>query len=206
MQKALKMSNKNKISYQIEFFSDWHLGSGLSIAGDVDAAVLKDDETGLPYIPGKTLKGMLRHAADTILAFQSTSVITEDFVQDAFGLKTSPNEAEDEDKEKGGQCFFSNAYLCTDLQENIKEEKNASFLYRKIASTSICEETGIAKSQSLRKTEVTVPVVLYAYIGDVKEDWTEQFQLLFKMVKRMGLERHRGLGRCEFSLDNTPKK
>ena len=49
------------IKYEIEFFSNWHCGSGLAAGADVDALVIKDQE-GLPYIPGRTLKGLLREA------------------------------------------------------------------------------------------------------------------------------------------------
>lgn len=187
------------INYQIEFFSDWHLGSGLSVAGDVDSAVLRD-ENGLPYIPGKTLKGLLRHAADTILAFQpnyfeKTPEKTSEFMHAVFGEKT-----DDEDKETPGQCFFSNAHLNSTLQENLLANKDAiPFLFRKIASTKI-DDNGIAESQTLRKTEVTVPLVLEAEIDGIdREEWKGHFDTLFSMVKRMGLGRHRGLGRCQFS-------
>jgi len=182
-----------KIKYQIEFFSHWHVGSGLSVAGDVDMAVLKE-ENNLPYISGKTLKGLLRHAAETIHAFQE-ELITSRFIKEAFGEKTSPGD----DKESVGHCFFSNAYLSTELQDHI-DYKETSFFYQKIASTAICEKKGTAKNTSLRKMEVTIPLVLSAEIAEIKEGWELQFEIILKMVKRMGLARHRGFGRCEFSI------
>jgi len=185
-----------KIIYQIEFFSDWHIGSGLAVAGDVDMAVLKD-EKGLPYIPGKTLKGLLRHAAETIGQFQS-SLVSNDYIERAFGLKTDPQEKKDDDKETIGQCFFSNAYLSDNVQKNI----NSDYLYRKIASTKIDEGTGTAKDKSLRKMEVTIPLVLVAEIAEVNVEWIAHFEKVFKMMKRLGGSRHRGFGRCEFSILN----
>jgi CRISPR/Cas system CSM-associated protein Csm3 (group 7 of RAMP superfamily) len=188
------------IKYEIEFFSDWHLSSGLSVAGDVDAAVIKTEDN-MPYIPGKTLKGMLRHAADSILAYtqeyegiKEYEGINEAFVEKVFGLKTAPND----DVEKTGQCFFSNAYLPDDLQKVIQQNKQESFLYRKISSTAIDSATGIAENQTLRKIEVCIPLVLSAYIADVAEEDEAKIKLLFQLVKRMGLQRHRGFGRCAF--------
>lgn len=179
------------IIYQIEFFSDWQVGSGLAVAGDVDMAVLKD-ENKLPYIPGKTLKGLLRHAAETISQFQP-NIVPADFIEKAFGLKTEPNS----DEEKVGQCFFSNAYLSSKLQGQIGNDTD--YLYRKIASTKI-EENGVASESSLRKMEVTIPLVLVAEIAEVKEGWDEHFEKILKMMKRLGGSRHRGFGRCEFSI------
>jgi CRISPR/Cas system CSM-associated protein Csm3 (group 7 of RAMP superfamily) len=181
-----------KIIYQIEFFSDWHIGSGLSVAGDVDMAVLKG-ENKLPYIPGKTLKGLLRHAAETISQFQP-AIISPSFIENVFGEKTEPGS----DKESLNQCFFSSAYLSDDVQKSVGNKSD--YLYRKIASTSIDEKTGTAKDQSLRKIEVTIPLVLVAEIADVNDEWVTHFEKIFKMMKRLGGSRHRGFGRCEFSI------
>ena len=182
-----------KIKYQIEFFSHWHIGSGLSVAGDVDMAVLKD-KNHLPYIPGKTLKGLLRHAAETIHIFQK-ELITNQFIEEVFGKKTGPEDNE----ESAGHCFFSNAYLSTNLQNHIDRDQS-SYCYQKIASTAICVKKGVAKDTSLRKMEVTIPLVLLAEVAEVKTIWEPQFEIIMKMVKRIGLARHRGLGRCEFSI------
>ena len=57
------------IKYKVIFFTDWHCGSGLAAGADVDALVIKDSD-GLPYIPGKTMKGLLREAAEEIVSFR----------------------------------------------------------------------------------------------------------------------------------------
>ena len=49
----------------LTFYSDWHVGSGAGIPGSVDRQVLRDEE-GFPYVPGKTLTGILRDAAEWI--------------------------------------------------------------------------------------------------------------------------------------------
>ena len=50
---------------RLTFDSDWHVGSGAGIPGSVDRQVLRDEE-GFPYVPGKTLTGVLRDAAEWI--------------------------------------------------------------------------------------------------------------------------------------------
>ena len=47
--------------YNLTFFTDWHCGSGLAAGADVDTLVVKD-KNGLPFVPGKTLKGLIREA------------------------------------------------------------------------------------------------------------------------------------------------
>ena len=47
------------LTYQIQFHSYWHCGSGLAAGAGVDALVVKD-ANGLPFVPGKTIKGLLR--------------------------------------------------------------------------------------------------------------------------------------------------
>ncbi len=51
----------------ITFETDWHIGSGTGIPGSVDRQVLRD-ENGLPYVPAKTLTGMLRDGAELVAA------------------------------------------------------------------------------------------------------------------------------------------
>ena len=50
-----------KIEYTITFLSDWHAGSGLSSGAEADAVVIKDSNN-LPYLPGKTIKGLVKDA------------------------------------------------------------------------------------------------------------------------------------------------
>ena len=54
------MSN---LTLKIQFFSPWHCGSGLSAGADTDALVIKNPQ-GLPFVPGKTIKGLVREALE----------------------------------------------------------------------------------------------------------------------------------------------
>lgn len=58
------------INITIRFFSQWHCGSGTSAGADVDELVVKD-KNGMPYIPGKTLKGLIREAVEDYVSFSS---------------------------------------------------------------------------------------------------------------------------------------
>ena len=62
-----------KIKYKIEFHTDWHCGSGLAAGADVDALVVKD-KNGMPFIPGKTIKGLVREAVEEIRHIQEKAL------------------------------------------------------------------------------------------------------------------------------------
>ena len=57
------------LTIKIEFFSPWHCGSGLSAGADADSLVIKDIN-GLPFIPGKTIKGLIREAVEDYAALR----------------------------------------------------------------------------------------------------------------------------------------
>jgi len=161
---------------EIKFFTYWHCGSGESGGSSVDALVARDAK-GLPYIPGKTLKGHIREMAETLNE--------NEFVDTCFGVSK-------EELEQEGECYFSNATI----EENISKELSL-YLFKTISSTQIGID-GLAVTGSLREIEVVVPITLYATIENC--DNKEQMVKAFRQVKRIGLNRTRGLGRCEISL------
>jgi len=178
-----------KIKYKIEMLSDWHVGSGLDSGADADVLVLKD-ENNLPYIPGKTIKGLLKDSLLDIAELKHQDIGSK--IDDLFGKVNSDNSTET------GKLFFSNAELSEAEQTDINSNNLSSKLYKNIASTSI-DEKGIAKRSSLRTMEVCIPGILYGMIegGEIDSDL---FEMAFKWTRQLGVNRNRGLGRCKFSI------
>lgn len=176
------------LTYQIRFFTYWHVSSGLSGGVDAQTALLKTPE-GLPMIPGKTLKGLLRDAAES-LSELGASGLDKPFIEQVFG-------EENQNTYDRQSCFFSNAELPVGLN---LEEGQKSLLYDRLASTSM-DERGLAKDQTLRQLEVCVPLSLQASIQDfpLTEGYEHAMETCMKWVKQLGLNRHRGLGRCQFT-------
>ena len=179
------------IEYRIKFHSDWHCGSGLAAGADVDALVIKDKD-GLPFVPGKTIKGLLREAVDVIAPEKGI---------DLFGTEESGVET-------GfiSSLFFSNVVMLDEEREPIVKNKVSEYMYRTISSTAI-NDNGIAKDNSLRKIQVTVPCELKGEIIVMTEKSEEQekelkdiFSKAFQYIKRLGVGRNRGLGRCTIEL------
>lgn len=179
------------IKFKIQFHSPWHCGSGLSAGADVDALVIKDEDK-LPFIPGKTLKGLIREAVEDFLTFTGGSF--EDCIKRTFGEVD-----EKESNHTKGEAFFTNAYLDECDINYIKRNNLQTFLYKKISSTAINEE-GVAEKHSLRSFEVVVPCTLYASILFVDESFAPTIIKSLGLIKRLGMKRNRGLGRCTISL------
>lgn len=177
--------------YTIQFYNDWHCGSGLAAGADVDALVVKD-RRGLPFVPGKTVKGMVREAMEVLCQLGECS---EADVRQMLGIASGRQE----DVTHKGVCNFSNAAIPEDIANAIIAEGASQYLYRSIASTAINDE-GVAKQHSLRSVEVTVPCSLTGVIYNVPKEHFELLKRSMGLVKRMGQSRNRGLGRCDITL------
>jgi len=181
------------LKYQLKFYDYWHLSSGLSSGAKLDSTVVKDANN-LPYASGKTIKGLVREMA----------ILSEDcdFIDRCFGITTDKKDKcyDKSNQLKSGVCYFSNATIEQNIKDELILNNLQNNLYDIIASTKIGDD-GIAVDDSLREIEVVVPLTLQGEILDIqsKEDFDKLKQALF-MIKRMGLNRNRGLGRCEFVL------
>lgn len=180
-----------KINYIITFLSDWHAGSGLSSGADADSVVIKD-KNNLPYLPGKTIKGLLKDIFEDFKEVQPT-LVNDDFIKTYFG-----NYINNQKESQQGKLFFSNAELNNKEKSEISKDMS-NLLYRNIVSTKI-GENGVAENSSLRTMQVCVPVLLEAYIDGVLETDVEKFKKALKCIRHLGANRNRGFGRCKFEI------
>ena len=181
------------LQYKIEFTSFWHTGSGLSSGTDSDLVVIKDKNE-LPFIPGKTLKGLLREAAEIINNLDD-KLVSQVFINTVFGEKSDEDKT---DKPQEAKCFFTDAYLTEVIREYLSENKNQKeSLYKDISSSRI-DNNGQTVDHSLRQMEVSIPLELYAEVIDLPNEFQNQLEYCFAWVKKMGLNRSRGFGRCVF--------
>lgn len=177
------------IDYKIIFHSYWHCGSGLAAGADVDALVIKDKDN-LPYVPGKTIKGLLREAIDDILFFRGVSEDVLKLADEMFG----------EEGTRMGTVFFSNAVLSEKEKTAIVANRASSYLYTALSNTKIGKD-GVAEEHSLRRMQVVVPCELYGTIMDIPEEMIGYVKESIKYLKRLGSNRNRGLGRCTFEVE-----
>jgi CRISPR/Cas system CSM-associated protein Csm3 (group 7 of RAMP superfamily) len=183
------------ITYKIDIYTDWHCGSGLTSGADIDMLVIKDKD-GFPFIPGKTLKGLLREAAIEIALLKGINPESDDFIISVFGLFDDTDIFESK-VHSTSVCHFSNAELNKTLKE--KSKHLTTHFYRKNASTAI-NDKGLADEHSLRKMETTIPLELFAKINGIPVKHIDRMIDCFKWIKQLGQNRHHGLGRCKFEI------
>ena len=175
------------IKYTITFYSQWHCGSGLSAGADVDALVVKD-KNGMPYVPGKTVKGLVREAVEDLVQF--TEADKARLIEEAFG----------KEGETTGCAYFDNAKLGGDEYGKIVEANASQSLYNRVTTTAISDE-GTAQNHSLRSIQTVVPCTLHGQISGVPDDLREDIVRSFGLIKRIGHKRTRGLGRCDVKIE-----
>ena len=157
------------LKYKLQFFDYWHLSSGLSAGAKLDSTVTKDDNK-IPYAPGKTIKGLVKEMLEL-------NTIDIEFLH---------------------KCYFTNVTLHKDIKDEITSNNLEDNLYEVIASTKI--KNSIAVNDSLREIEVVIPISLEGEILDIAtQKEFDKLEKALQMIKRMGLNRNRGLGRCQFN-------
>ena len=192
------------MSYQlkIDIQSYWHPGTGSGRGADVDAIVYRDAE-GLPRLPGKSLKGVLRNAVSRWEQFTQSASETS-LADQLFGAGA------DDGDTWFGLIRVSDAVLADDVCHYLKQDKNlATGLYRTMHSTAIDHSTGVATNKSLRGIEVVIPLTLYATLDEVPSakykvpDWQEKLKSALPLIQAVGAHRSRGLGRVVVSLEEV---
>lgn len=192
-----------------EIQSYWHVGSGHEAGGYADALVVKDAE-GLPYIPGKGVKGVLKEAFQ--LAEDNNWFTDHNFCSLLFG------KAEWSGASSQGLLQISNAQLSPPERaffQNNPEAKN--HLFKVVQSTAIDSKTGVAKEMSLRSTEVVVPMNLVASLElnqnhpeyqafqmEYGNSFSELLNQCVALIFSVGAKRHRGFGDVIVSVNSLP--
>ena len=174
------------LTITIKFYDYWHCGSGNTGGNEADALVVRYDngkKKGLPYVPAKTLKGLMREMAD---------IHNDCDVKKWFGKEGSDN---------GAETYLTNGDIVDDIVDD-----NIPFLFKIFKNTAL--ENGIARDNSLREIEAVIPLEVQATFSGVTADDTqlEALENAICSIKRIGLGRNRGMGRCEVSVGTKEVK
>jgi CRISPR/Cas system CSM-associated protein Csm3 (group 7 of RAMP superfamily) len=193
------------LHYSLQFFDYWHTGSGLSAGTYADQVVNKTHD-GFPFVPGKTIKGLLRHAAEDLLEL-GDEAFKQSTIEQIFGTRAEGRHEvrgeEDafppDNARQGGIGWFSNANLSPVLRAKLNKQPERARLFEVLASTAI-DETGTAENHTLRQMEVAIPMTLHGRISGLEEQHRATLERFLHYVKRLGQNRSRGLGRCQFKI------
>ncbi|WP_332403415.1 RAMP superfamily CRISPR-associated protein [Vibrio metschnikovii] len=175
--------------------SDWHIGCGKEAGAYADALCLKDND-GLPYIPGKSCKGLLKEA---FLLATHAGWLEASKVAQWFGQESKDGQYQQ------GMLQITSAQLSAKERHYIVSTNTSKHLFRVLQSTAIDAQTGTAKATSLRSIEVAVPMRLTAQISlntthpDYQKQTSSDFFSLLPdvatLITELGGKRHRGLGK-----------
>ena len=198
------------IKIKISILGYWYIGTGHEAGAYADSIVLKDRDN-LPFIPGKTLKGMFRNSAQ--MCYNNT-IITENEMDVLFGvpgisLENRPAFGIDFNNDElatSSILYFNNAELTCSEKEEIRNQNLSRHLYRIIQSTAI-DENGVAKDKSLRSYEVAVPLNFITSIDfedspklnstfESEDKLKDLLKIFASFITEIGGKRRRGFGRC----------
>ena len=152
----------------IHILGYWRAGTGRGAGVGVDAIVRRDD-LGLPLLPGRHLRGLLRDAVET-LSDLGDDVVPPGTADRLFGRAAGIGETR-HDGTPGmvavGSARLSDSWLDYARQLRASEgtasaDRSLSPLFARLSSTAIDPDTGTAKSKSLRTIEVSVPMTVHA--------------------------------------------
>lgn len=192
----------NSLTLLIETLGPWHMGSGEPGERDLDAVVSLDAD-GLPWIPGKTLKGLLREASQLAEDFDH---LPKDWTVWAFG---APDRIDN--LHSNGALDFRAARLPESFrswwssQDKPQRESLRSAFFHDYSSTAL-DEHGVAEEKTLRRVESIIPVTLEATVSLRAgctlrhDDWPSILTTdVLPHVRRLGSHRTRGWGRCRIT-------
>lgn len=197
---------------KVTLISDLCTSTGESFGGyiDIDSVV---DENGIPYIPGRRFKGLLRDVSLELLDFTNSPFTIED-INALYG---------ETGKFESGALEITNGYIenyehiVSELNELKKTTEYASFykpefitdIYtRLITQTNIDREKRSAKKGSLRVSRVVNRGLVFYFDVNLKDKrLLPLLQDSCKALRHMGLNRTRGYGevRCELVEEETHK-
>ena len=206
------------ITYSVDFKSDYHIGTGFGISGVVDDTLVKDSK-GRLFIPGGTLKGIIRDACED-LANALNIPMCDGKIADGkkmcgvnrnddtcllcliFGTEVMPS-----------HFRFQSARRRDAVSELMGDEKMAHALQalsRVEAHNRIDRHTGTAAEKHLFAYELgkmAEPYQAGIFLNRSFDNEAQEKDALtllvagMRFVMRMGGKRRRGKGRCRLRIE-----
>jgi len=194
-----------QLTLSFDIRSEWHISGGDEGGAHADALMLKDHNQ-LPYIPGRSVRGLLKEAFQ--IAQENQWFIDQPhLINLLFG-----NEGEHTSSQ--GLLRITNATLSAQEIAYFMEHKKIGAhkqLFRVHYSTAIDNCTGVAKEGSLRGVEVAAPMTLTSKVSlnhnhpNINEfdDSTlvELINNVTPLITNVGAKKQRGNGQAFVTVD-----
>lgn len=204
---------------RFDISSYWRVGSGKGSDAIADAMILRDSN-GLPHIPGKAIKGLLRDAMTlaSVSGAVASSQIEKWFGSALAGFDEHANSGDDQERilEEGrfksseGCLWFGSAKLSKEWQDwasaaSDEDKKDVLAALVVLQASTAIDRDGVAKEHSLRTAEAAVPMTLTAELRGPSDDeqWVKDVKACLPLIRALGSNRNRGLGRVQISLEEA---
>jgi CRISPR-associated protein Csx10 len=210
----MSLTPQTEFDITITMTSDWHIGSGAG-HGEIDSTVQRDSD-GLPYIPAKTLTGILRDGCEQITQALdgNSSGKWHQWINFLFGDQPALAAGALERSPQPAIVSIRSAYFAPELRNALGGKKQLANAIAFIKpGVAIEPATGSAKPECLRLEEVVrMGAVLtaknctldFSEVPDIGDDGKKAAYALLvagaKMVGRLGGKRRRGNGSCTITL------
>jgi len=200
-----------KMYIHLTLKSDATFGRGEGVAGLVDEEVEHDAETGLPYLRGRTLKGLLvEECANIMYALERQNSKALVRLKQAAGfLFGQPGSTLDDDAHMHVGPAILPKELCQAVEAHIKrKELTPPEVLESLTAirrqTAVDEKRGAPKEGSLRSMRVVLRETPFIASLDFDEASGEDAKALLAAcvlsLRRAGLGRNRGRGRLRARL------
>lgn len=201
------MRHKIKIDLKILFSNRWHIGSGIG-SPVVDRLTIKDP-MGQPYIPGSTLKGVVRHVCENLVQALDLKTSDPHDKTNIEGFCSAENTPYVVDRLfgsrfEGEKLFFRDAVIV--------EEFYPPSYTSVIARTCIDRATGTTKDKALFNTEYIEKIPLFTTITGIHPQLTVEidsfpieYSLLIAALRccmAIGGDKSTGKGDLDISIEN----
>ena len=200
----------DEFTLEVTALSPLHLGSGRADV-NVDAEVVHD-RAGLPYFPGKRLKGLIYESALEVLEMSELaglSLFTEEEMEELFQHNVQSDT----------QLTIPNLHLASEeaarqmeedwlyLQQHYPELVSAQDVFSLYTSlryqTMIDRETGTAAETSLRNIRVVDEGLVFCGMVRLKRGTRKKLTILalaLRNLSQAGMKRNRGFGRISCAM------
>lgn len=200
----------------ITFESDWHVGEGAGATGHIDRVVRRHPEDNLPYVPAKTLTGILRDACEKVargLDDGADDGSWQRFVATLFGRQS-------QDRSDGSPANATTtsalvsigaARFASDLRRALRRNPDIAEALCFVKPGVALDADGVAKSKMLRFEEMVLAGAELEAQLDLAQGIDDQDAAVRNAVlailaagaraaERLGAKRRRGNGRCRITL------